>query len=286
MRRDVGHSHQPSLALPALLRRQLDAAQESCARADDHSIHAARKHLKRVRAGLRLLRMALGDARYHGLDRRLRDAAAPLRPARDAAALCETLPKLARAGDAGSTRAETDLWRRRLTQELRAARAHYLRSTGNSPTDLIQRGRRQLRVPPRSPEGSASIRSGIRRSYHRGRRACAAARRDPTTGRLHEWRKQVQYLANELGLARALLPLGLRKTQRRAATLAALLGDDHDLALLQERVRPGRAGSPSMLARRIERKRHRLQARAFRLARKLYRRSPHQLGVRLEHALR
>ena len=56
----------------------------------DDAVHAARKHLKGSRAGLRLLRGTIGKRRYSIENARLRDSARPLSEVRDSKVLLET----------------------------------------------------------------------------------------------------------------------------------------------------------------------------------------------------
>jgi len=123
-----------------------------------------------------------------------------------------------------------------------------------------------------------SARAGILKSYMTGRKAFAKARRRPSTARLHEWRKQAKYLANELDMARRLLHLKLGKMHRQAERLADVLGEDHDLALLRAWLRGshdaaelgGRGSERHKLERRIRRRRDKLQVKALRLGKRLY----------------
>src|SRR5262245_8391530 len=57
-------------------------------------VHEVRKEMKRTRAGLRLLRVALGETSYRRLNRSVRDAARALTPIRDAKVLHDTLDDL------------------------------------------------------------------------------------------------------------------------------------------------------------------------------------------------
>lgn len=57
----------------------------------DEHVHAARKSIKKARAGLRLLREALGEDRYQRENAALRDAGRCLAPLRDATSLREAL---------------------------------------------------------------------------------------------------------------------------------------------------------------------------------------------------
>jgi hypothetical protein len=145
----------------------------------------------------------------------------------------------------------------------------------------------------KQPDALSACR-GIADSYKSGRKAFSKARRRPATRRLHEWRKQAKYLANELDLARRLLRLRLEKARRRANRVASVLGDDHDLALLREKLRAShRAGETSeeaaerrRLEHRIKRKRLKLQAKAHRLGKQLYGKRTPKFGHALARQLR
>src|SRR4029453_4660084 len=75
----------------------------------DETVHDARKRLKRARAGLRLLRAALGNRAYRRENRALRDAARPLSEARDAKVLVETFDELELDGATNTRRFRTTL---------------------------------------------------------------------------------------------------------------------------------------------------------------------------------
>lgn len=79
--------------------------------------------------------------------------------------------------------------------------------------------------------------------------------------RLHELRKQVKHLAAALPL----LPLPDTRRAALAESLGDTLGADRDLALLQEKARLGKA-----LRKKAERRRAKLQKKALKQARQLY----------------
>src|SRR4051812_4537805 len=60
---------------------------------EGESLHEARKHLKKIRALLRLLRDDLGDRTYRKENRSFRDVGRVLSPRRDAEVLVKTLEK-------------------------------------------------------------------------------------------------------------------------------------------------------------------------------------------------
>jgi CHAD domain-containing protein len=114
-----------------------------------------------------------------------------------------------------------------------------------------------------------------------------AAADDPSTARLHEWRKRTKDLWHAEQLLRPADPKRMKKLAKRTHDLSDLLGDDHDLAVLETYVRehPGALPAPDdreALLAVIERRREKLQRRAFALGAKLYRRSPKRFVKRVE----
>lgn len=255
----------------------------------DESVHAARKQMKRIRAALRLLRAALGDVSYRAANKEVRDAARPLTAVRDAAALLASLQRLRQSGDGRTLEAYAEQTRRLLCDELAIHRRKLTRKILHSIALRLNRiSVRLASVPAKAPE-LASIRRGMRKIYKQGRVAFDEARRRQATETLHEWRKQAKYLADQISLVRTLFRADLKKTRRRSKKVGALLGEDHDLALLEAKLQefhdreshPTDAGLQATLKQRIHRRREELQARCFELGKRLYRRSP----ARIEAAL-
>lgn len=101
------------------------------------------------------------------------------------------------------------------------------------------------------------------------------AQRDPTDDRMHEWRKAVKNLWYQVRLLRDAAPSLLRPLGRRLDDLAEALGDDHDLAVLIQRLEdePERFGGrkASTEAVRLARTAQEdLRIRAFRLGATVY----------------
>ncbi len=225
------------------------------------AIHDVRRHFKKARAGLRLLRQALGVEAYRLENRRLRDAGRSLAAARDARVLLETLNKIAPN-------------QQRLRDALRANAQQLHRRSRYEPNafavmqQLAAAALARLQARDVESCAGATIEHGVGRVYRVGRRAFSRARAEPTTENLHELRKRTQYLRGALEL----LELNGKPT-RRASQLSRLLGDDHDLAVLHQRLVATHAGSPAVedTLRIIDRARRKLQKRALVVGRRLYR---------------
>jgi CHAD domain-containing protein len=201
----------------------------------DAAIHEARKCCKRLRGLLRLARAGLGEEVYQAENARLRDAARELSDLRDAEALLETYDKLgARFAD------EVD--RRRLAPVRRALLARRRRlAEGDEALDgRVAEFRSELdaaraRVASwRLAEGDFDVLApGLKRAYGRGRKAMRAAYDAPSSERFHEWRKRVKYHRYHLDLLSELWPRPLKARRKEVKALGAMLGDEHDLAVLR-----------------------------------------------------
>jgi CHAD domain-containing protein len=257
----------------------------------DRAVLEVRKTLKQARAALRLQRTTMGDPDYHDANQRLRDAGRPLTDLRDAAALVDTLKALRKSGDKGTSRSYISRMRRQLEREHAAKRDAFKAADLRASIATLNEVR--SRIP--SLTGGAdtsSARAGVLKSYKKGRRAFAKVRRNSSTVKLHEWRKQAKYLANELDLAPNSLRNSLATLRRLAKRLAALLGEDHDLSVLRIKLRDiddAREASDSLgrtnLNHRLRRGRRKRQKKALRLGHLLYGHSAATLNRKLDELL-
>ena len=261
---------------------------------DDGSIHAARKELKKARATLRLLRDALGKTTYKRENAALRDAARPLSEARDGKVLLDALSSLVKYYGAPAAKLPLDSFKRVLARRGTQARQRVLGKPGP-----LRRARKALRkVRSRSDEwhvgrhGWSVLGSGLQRTYAKGRSAFRRARGKPTDENLHEWRKQAKYFWHQLQLFEPLGPEArVPELAEVAHKMEDFLGDDHDLAVLRERVEEARDAFPdaagrAALLRLIERCRASLQQKASELGLRLYQETPAVFIARIEKCWR
>ena len=245
-------------------------------RPNDEAMHQVRKDLKRARAALRLLRDAVGEAAYAQENVELRDAARPLAGVRDATVALDVLRELLRKEKKPARRAILRQVRRSLHEERLRARDKLLRGwkLAGLESALHDAGARAeyWRFPL---DDAPVLRTGLERVYRRGRKALKQARSEGSTQSLHESRKQVKYLQQAAAIA-AGGSRPLKKLAKRAESVADRLGEDHDLAAVQERLAafPGRMKAERKLIARIEARRAKLQRKALRQARRLYRKKP------------
>jgi CHAD domain-containing protein len=273
-----------------VVRRELDKALDLLgSKGDrDEAVHDARKAFKKVRAVLRLVRGEIGAKTYRQENRRFRDAARPLTEVRDAKALVEALDHLAeRYPDEAGAVSLADA-RRVLQSDRRAIRKRVLRDDRTIPAVVaeVKAAQDRLRDWSIPHKGWSALAGGIKATYKRGRRALAAAGEDATPENLHEWRKQAKYVWHQLHLLEPVWPGVMEELAQEVKALADLLGDDHDLVVLRERL----AASPeefggkrrlTTLLELIDRRRGELGEEAFALGRRLYADRPREITSRL-----
>jgi CHAD domain len=282
----------------------------------EDAIHELRKALKRLRALMRLLSRELGETAFARENAVLRNAGLRLAGARDAEVLVGTLEGLVRAHPKKLAR------RRGVVKLRRQLVAERDRAAQRTHDGILARAEvlgelRELRgrvegwsLPHR--EGIKTVEPGLLRIYQQGRRRhLRAARGKGDRGlAMHQWRKRVKDLRHAGEMLDRKRPAGdedagggrrrrrrrrrgqrrkqeqpIRRLARRADELGELLGEEHDLALLAERLRAGGTrgkenrleigrGTRTILLKLIARRRRRLRRRVLREGERLYRRTP------------
>jgi CHAD domain-containing protein len=257
------------------------------------AVHGARKDLKRLRAALRLSRDAIGEETYERENTAFRMAGRRLSGARDAEVLVATLDALTAhfadelaPGIADGLRARLQGERDRAQAALRDDDTLVARTV-----DELDEARTRTAAWTLTGDGFAALEPGLRRIYRRGRRSLRAAEREPTDEHLHEARKRAKDLWHATQLLRPAAPKKLKRLSRRAHRLADLLGDDHDLAVLRERIRSNPQcfadeSSQRALLAVLDRRRHDLQRRAFVLGAEIYAQKPKRLVKALRRGWR
>jgi hypothetical protein len=233
------------------------------------SVHQARKSMKRARAALRLLREGLDGAAFRAENAALRDAGRRLAPLRAPQSVLDALQDLRRRYPEELPRARLEALERRLRAEQASGERESARA---GAARLLRHSLARAERADFLGIGAGALDEGLERIYRKGRKAYAEAGQAGTGEALHEWRKQVKYLLNALAALRADGKAG-GKAARRAEKLARRLGEEHDLAELEQR-------APA-LRPVIERRRAKLRKKALALGEKLYRRKPKRFLERL-----
>jgi CHAD domain-containing protein len=240
------------------------------------AVHQVRKRCKKLRGLLRLVRDALGTETYAAENVWFRDAARALSATRDAEAVLETFDALVERFASELDRQAFAPLRRRLVRH-RGARNRGRDADVQLEAFCATMHVARLRVDDwaLAADGFAAMEQGLERTYDRARRAMRRATADPSTENLHEWRKRVKYHRYHLRLLREPWPAVVRAHHGEVVTLSELLGDDHNLALLRDRIAPS---SRPLRARRdvqilvalIDRRRAQLRADAASLGARIF----------------
>jgi CHAD domain-containing protein len=242
------------------------------------AVHEARKHLKKVRALIRLLRPATGEAFYKRENAAMRKAAQRMSSIRDSHVRVQTIEKL--TVKSGKHRAPAALARiqaamvARLRQVLEEGeKDDWSKQAAAEMEDALCR----LDKWPLKRVRTKSVRSGLKVACKKARRALAVARRSATDASLHELRKTVKDLWYDLRLLGGDRSPPIETLTKRLRDLGQKLGDDHDLAMLLA----ARADNPlpepadwETLEKANNLRRPRLQRAALRLASKALIRKP------------
>jgi CHAD domain-containing protein len=249
----------------------------------DIDVHEARKSIKRARAVLKLLRPSLAATSVARSKAELRDAGRALAAARDAKVIADRLDEmLRRAGIARSAVSG-------LADDLLAVAASptQLRDPEAALAGLVLTRKRLARAPLPARDW-APLGAGIRSIYRDGRQLMPGKPDFVSVEAMHEWRKQVKSYWHALEVFAPVRPTQIRRTIGSARRLADTLGEDHDLALLADKLRSTAAaakrGEPVReLLDAIERRRRRLRRRAIKAGSALYAEAPAVMEKRLRN---
>lgn len=253
---------------PEVLRQAADAELQAAETASQHlgaeQVHEIRKHCKRVRAWLRLLRPAVARESLDALEAHVRQAAQALGPLRDSHVMERSLHKLAErlGGDSGADASLRD----EHVRQASALAAHLAPVAASADAAQLPQqvaaelahARQALQALPLDGVDAAALERGLRQTYRSARRRWRKAQRQPSAENLHEWRKRSKALAYQSEL---LAPLWLTLGDMAGALDAVndRLGDHHDLAVLQQRLEaiPDQAEPWRSLALQLQQQRER-----------------------------
>lgn len=284
------HPLKPAVAgVQALLAGQLHTIAQCLAHypMTDREIHEVRKEVKRARSTLRLLRPSVGERRFRLDNIALRDIARPLGQVRDARVLLDALENLCKhAGKAAGVIPRESI-HRLLSTELAAATAGHSpssRSTAKAQKTLKEMARRYaVRTKEDEPE---CVIEGLRKVYRAGRKRMSTAHSSRTAHDLHEWRKVTKYLWHQLEILGPFKPQKLGALTQDAKRLSGHLGDEHDLAVLRDKLELNSSLFANVRQKHqtldlIDERESKLQVNTFAIGDKLYHRRSKEFAKNL-----
>lgn len=196
-------------------------------------IHQVRKRCKKLRALVRLVRPAMGQT-YQRENAAFHDIAAALSVVRDEQSMVESLERLLDSlTDAERRDFEPVLTALQRRQNLAAKSAdHDTEALLIEARQALKKARNRIARWQLEADGFKAVGGGFHKTYKRGHKAARRAFKTDDALDFHEWRKRVKYHAHHLQLLRPLWPRVTGAWRKEAKTLADILGNDHDLAML------------------------------------------------------
>lgn len=262
------------------------------------AVHESRKSIKRVRALLRLVRSEIPDRIYDFENESLRDTArlvSEVRSTQGVVNAARSIQQLYGESLADGTFGElvARLERRRDLAELNAMEDPDL--VGRVVRGL-ERAFHRYRSWPTDPDAREvyglgirdeydAISPGLDSTYGRGRQTMVTAYRRGGPGDFHEWRKRVKDLRHQMEFLAPLWPEVVVAVAMTLDRLGNILGEDNDLAELQDLLRRradlcSNSRERSLFHALATQRRSELQLAAELLGRRVYAEEPHSLVAR------
>ncbi len=151
----------------------------------------------------------------------------------------------------------------------------------------------EVRNIPQSVLTKVAVKDSLTLAYRSCRKGFLKAKRRPTDAHFHEWRKQVKFFTYQIEAVQRANKARLTKIHHQWGKLAECLGNDHDLAVLQTRMRKlhknskvrNQANSGRVFIARLEHIRAELQRDADQIGARLYSKPPRDFGRRIRKQL-
>ena len=272
-----------SKGVKRIFREEIEAAVRLCrhpARQRGVTVHEVRKHLKKLRAALRLTKNEVGKNRWASEDRCLREIGRLVSDLRDAHVRFQTLIQLR-----GDAKQQFPRIEELLSMERESFSAAFAGWQKQAIPKLERVGERLSRWPLAGITWK-QICGVVAKSYRRGQNRLAKAlkKRDPES--FHVWRMSVKELWYQLRILRPLNRLVLEEIATDAKTLGELLGRAHDFAFLLARLDRERGDQALydelvQFQKLIQKRGKRLHRDALELGRRFYAEPPKAFAKRI-----
>jgi CHAD domain-containing protein len=262
--------------LKRVFREQMESALELCrhpAKQRGVTVHEVRKHLKKLRAAMRLAIPEVGKNRHTREDRCVRKIGRLVSDLRDAQVRLQTLIQLrdemAKGEDSPFPRIEELLSLER--ESFSAAFAGWQKQA----IPQLERVEARLLKWPLDDLTWKQICGAVEKIYKRGQRGLGKTIEDPEAENFHAWRKRVKDIWYQLRILQPLNRTVLTEMDHDAEVLGELLGGEHDLDFLWTRLEKERGDEAlreelAQLEKLIRKRGKRLRTNALELGRRFY----------------
>ena len=224
--------------LRRICRKQLDGAiaiAKGDARTGDTPVHEMRKHLKKARAALRLVRNEIGRGLFGEQDRALRDVGRLTSEIRDAEVRLQTVRQLQGITEHNRRNGYGKL-EVMLTLELENFVAAFA-EWQTQAVPILEQARSAIDHWTLDQFTSRQLCRAVQATYKQARNALATAAANPTAESFHAFRTQAKRLWYQLRILRPINPVVLKALSDDLRSLGDLLGRAHDLDFLGARLR-------------------------------------------------
>lgn len=267
--------------LPEGLKRvfceEIDSAFHMCqhpAKERGVTVHEVRKHLKKLRAAMRLAIGQVGKNCHAQENRCVREVGRLVSDLRDAQVRLQTFIELR---NKASRKKERQLFPRTeelLLLERESFSAAFAGWQGRAIPQL-ESVKARLMEWPLDGLNWKQICGAVCKIYRRGQRALAETIDDPEPEHFHAWRKRVKDVWYQLRILQPLNRTVLEEMVHDAEVLGELLGSEHDLDFLWARLKKesgdeALADELAQLQKLITKRRKRLRRDALELGRRFY----------------
>jgi CHAD domain-containing protein len=250
------------------------------------TVHSLRKSCKKLRALLRLVRPNFEA--YENENEAVRDVAADLSVARDAAVMVSTFKDL--IGGAGDrVDGERHAAIQRLQTKLSARETHLREQMGQD--ELLGSAREGLEALDKridkwrfDDKGFDLIAPGFEKIYAQFRKRLGDVKKQPSAIIVHEWRKAAKYHWYHIRLLREAAPDVLNPLSDNLDNIGEWLGDHHNYAVLGDWMGTATIGDEktgALLRTLVSERQDGLLQKALPLARQLTAETPEALTARM-----
>ena len=263
--------------LKRVFREQIESALKLCrhpAKQRGVTVHEVRKHLKKLRAAMRLAVGAVGKNQHACEDRCVRKIGQLVSDLRDAQVRMQTLVELRDEAAKGPKDNPFPRLEELLSLERESFSAAFAGWQKQAIPQLERVEARLLKWPLEDLTWK-QICGAVAKIYKRGQRGLAKTINDPEPENFHAWRKRVKDLWYQLRILQPLNRVVLEEMAHDAEVLGELLGREHDFDFLWARLER-ESGDEALrdelacLQKLIRKQGKRLRTNALELGRRFY----------------
>ena len=274
--------------LKRIFREQIDSALKLCrhpAKQRGVTVHEVRKHLKKLRAGMRLAIPEIGKDQHAREDRCVRKVGRLVSDLRDAQVRLQTLLQLSDETANGPHDGPFPRLEELLSLERESFSAAFA-GWQKQAIPQLERVEAHLLKWPLDGLTWKQVCGAVCKIYRRGQRRLAKTIDDPKPERFHAWRKRVKDIWYQFRILQPLNRVVLTEMAHDAEVLGELLGREHDLAFLWARLEKESSDEAvrdelSQLETLVRNRGKRLRGNALELGRRFYAEPPKAFAKRI-----